>query len=162
MCFNLFSLFYVYCIPFGVRWSDFTQPMCLSGHRDIPGLLLVSLHNQQPVWDGLTVTLRRSAFYWFNKAQLRFSCFQVYMTCVFFVRRSPMGSSWCKLALDFNVMRVSLCHFRKGKKSLFLLWVGLANELKGKNIEKENTSSAVWPKRQRDPRIIYYSSDWTD
>lgn len=31
---------------------------CVLAHWDLPVLLLVSIHNQQPVWDGLTVTFR--------------------------------------------------------------------------------------------------------
>lgn len=34
---------------------------CVSAHRDLPVLLLVSIHHQQPVWDGLTVSFHRWA-----------------------------------------------------------------------------------------------------
>lgn len=43
--------------------ADWNLCTMVSAHWDIPGLLLVSIHHQQPVWDGLTVTCNRYVFY---------------------------------------------------------------------------------------------------
>lgn len=129
--------------------TDWNLCTVVSAHWDVPGLLLVSIHHQQPVWDGLTVTCHRYVFYEGVVIQivLRRICNGLSAS----ICRSLMSRSWYELSWDFNILSLCFlsCNFRDGRHSPLFLLFNLTNA-QGNHVcgasKRENTRNLVWPK----------------
>lgn len=143
--------------------------LCVSAHRDLPVLLLIPVHHQQPVWDGLTAAVHRSERWLFSlhiiNSDSMLQCLNVHQLfkCLTYVSdvssqatdgqlQTEKRKSWKNLLWLFNtVLLLDDVSFFRGKKMLkknpLLL---LSSQADGKRAEGNNVEGmlgVVWPKK---------------
>lgn len=112
--------------------ADWNLCTMVSAYWDIPGLLLVSIYHQQPVWDGLTVTLPKVCLLWgsyHNSQVIQIVLRRICNWPSASICRSLMSRSWCELSWDFNILCLCFlsCNFRDGRHSPLFLLFNLTN-----------------------------------